>query len=225
MRIQVTDQLLYEYVPKVDEELLQNIPDFPELSFKASNPFQKKLHRLIRRSHYPRLHYHYMKTWGKVAVIILLVLAISVALTGSVKAVMQLRIHVSERIWHDGYVEERYSVVGEGEGVIKKLSYVPNGYYLIREDKIKWSYTAEYHSERGMRFVFGGDVIMDGTVTGKDTDYINQHTVVVRGYDVLIETNEEGHRGCYWTEEDIQYVILADDLEENELIRMIEEMK
>ena len=225
MRIQVTDQLLYRYMPIVDEELLKEIPDAPELDFKISDTFHKKMNRLMRKSHYPKLNYYFMKTGGKAAVIALLVFAIGAALAVSVKAVMQLRINVTERIWHDGYVEERYSVVGEGEGVIKKLSYVPNGYYLIREDKIKWSYTAEYHSERGMRFVFGGDVIMDGTVTGKDTDYINQHTVVVRGYDVLIETNEEGHRGCYWTEEDIQYVILADDLEENELIRMIEEMK
>ncbi|MCU6762531.1 Uncharacterised protein [uncultured Roseburia sp.] len=224
MRIEVTDELLYKYVPKADQELLDEMPEQPDLNFTPGIQFQKRMNKLKRQSRHPGRHFHYMSAGRRIAMIILLLFAISTALSAGVKAAINFRMKIVETKKNEKYVEEEYSIDGTGYGSLKKFSYIPSGYLMEHEELSDNSYSGEYENGEGSLLVFQQTILEDGAVTARDAEFSESHYAQVRGNDVLIGTTPDGWKECFWVEEDIWCVLLAEDLPEEELIKIIEEM-
>ena len=225
MRIHVTDELLYKYVPVADRELLHEVPDDVKPDFVPSDRFRKKMKRLIRKSRHPKLHYQFMRTGGRAAVIVILIFAATAALTVSVKAIKQFRIRISDRIWHQGYVEERYSVSRESGETMKQLTYVPEGYELKSDEKKENTWAQHYENQDGKRIVLMESYIDDGTAVNRDSEFQNVEYKIVRECDVMIGEKEEGEISCFWMEGDIYYTLLSEDVSKQEMVKMIENMQ
>lgn len=217
--MKTTDEWLYEYMPKAENALLDEIPDQPEIPFQPSEKFNRRMKRLIRQSRYPRMHSRFMNMTGRVAVVLVLCLVLAGASAKGLKATEPLRMEVTERIWHDDYVEEHYSVTGEGE--IKYLTYVPEGYELVSEDETEGDYGVTYEDDLENRIVYCVWIMIDGATVMRDTEFIETEKVVIRERDVLIGYKENGWICCSWEEENALYFLDAEDLGKDELIKMI----
>lgn len=214
--MKTTDEWLYVYMPKAENALLHEIPDQLEIPFQPSEKFNRRIKRLIRQSRYPRIHYRFMNMTSRVAVVLALCLVLVGASAKGLKATEPLRMEVKERIWHDDYVEEHYSVTGEGE--IKYLTYVPEGYELVSEDD---GYDAIYEDNLGYQIVYSVWIMSDGATVMRDTEFIETERVVIRERNVLIGYKENGWICCSWEEDNALYFLNAEDLEKDELLRMI----
>lgn len=215
--MKITDEWLYEYMPKVEKAILDEVADQPDLPFEPSEKFERKMKRLIRQSRYPKMHFRYMKKTERVAAAIVLMGIITGAATFGVKATEPMRMEIMDRIWHRDYVEEYYSVTGDGR--VKYLTYIPEGYELVKEDKdIYW---AEYQNASGDKIEYNVWVLSDGAGVTRDTEFEHVEYVKLRGTTVEIGYKDTGWIICFWEEDNALYCFGADNLEKEDLIKMI----
>ena len=224
MSIEVTDELLYKYVPLSDIELLSEISDDLRPDFEPSQIFYKKMKKLIRQSRHPKMHYRFMSAGGRVAAILVTVFVIGAALGVTAKAVKPFRMWVMKRFFPT-YVEEHYSISGEGAGVLKQFTYVPEGYELVHEQKTRETYIGQFEDSQKNQIVFTEEFLKDGTTVGRDSEFTESHEVMIKNIEVLVGKKEDGWICCFWTEQDVFCTLLAEDLPEYKLRKMIENMQ
>ena len=99
------------------------------------------------RGRHPRLNYRYMKTGGRAAAILVLCMGITGISAVGIGAVEELRVKLISRTEYADHAIEYYDVTGEGK--IKYLTYVPEGYEMIDQDEQDNSYWAEYENCSG----------------------------------------------------------------------------
>lgn len=215
--MKITDEWLYEQMPKVEKAILDEIPDQPELPFQPSAKFEKRMKRLIRQSRHPRMHFRYMKKTGRIAAVVVLGAVITGAATFGVKATEPMRMEIMDQTWHEDYVEEHYHVTGEGR--VKYLTYIPEGYELVEEDKD--AYWAEYQNASGDKIEYNVWVLSDGASVTRDTEFERVEYVELRGTTIEIGYKDTGWINCSWKEDNALYFLGADNLEKEELIEMI----
>lgn len=225
MKIKVTDELLYKYVPKADQEMLEAVPDRPDPGFETGLRHKKQMQKLLRHSRRPNAHFRYMTTAGRLAVIAILVVAVSVALPAGVKATERFRIWITEKIQRDDYTQEHYAVEGTGGGALLEFTYVPEGYCMTGEENTGETYTGQFENEKGELIVFSQAFLDDGAVVEQDMGFTESHYTYVRQQKILVGVDEEGWRSACWTDRNVYYTIVAQNLSEDKLIRMIEGMK
>ncbi len=225
MKIEVTDELLYQCAAKADRELFDEIPDQPDLPFTPSVAFEKRMKKLMRQSRHPKRRWNAMSAGRRVAVVAIVVFAIGAVLSAGVKAAIEFRMRVVERRQHEEYLEERYSVEGEGGESLKVFTYVPSGYTLKDEEYVEDSYSGEFENQAGQRIIFLQARVKDHSTTVRDSEFEESHTVNVNGMEVLIGITKEGWRECFWLERDIWNSLYAQDLSEEELVKMIRSME
>lgn len=223
--MKVNDELLYLYVPLADQQLLNEIPDQPDPGFLPSRSFRKKMKKLLRQSRYPKLHFHYMSAGRRIAMIVILLFAVSAVLSVGVKAAINFRLKVIEHKEYEDYVEDHYSVEGNGGGIFKKFIYLPPGYELKDEDYSEDSYSGEFMNQEEKQIIFMQVKMSDNITIARDNEFVESHTILLGENEVLIGVTEDGWHECFWTERDIWNVIYAESLSEEEIIKMINGMK
>lgn len=218
--MKITDEWLYENIPKVEKKMLDKIPDQPEMPFRPSKRYERRMKRLLRQSRHPKMNYRYMKTSGRIAAMVVLCLGIAGASAFGIRAIEPLRMAVAERIVYDDRVVEYYSVTGEG--TIKYLTYVPEGYEMVDEDELGENYYwVRYENSFGNFIVYDVWVMRDGDVVSRDTEFVETEEVVVGNRVVQIGYKDSGLIRCSWEEDNALYTLEGKYVEKEELLQMI----
>lgn len=221
MRIEITDEYLYKIMPKVAELMLEDVPEIPDMPFKPSLEFEKKMKKLIRKSKRPGWIKVMNRKLSRVACLALCIIAIGVVLSVSVLANESLRMKLKEQIVMEDSVMEYFDV--SGEGVIKHLTYIPEGYELIFEDKD--FYRAEYQNVDGDQIILDAWKIEDGAVVLRDTEFVYSETKIINGNEAIFGYKEDGVLKVSWYRENVFYQLYIDSLPEEEVVTIIEGMK
>ena len=221
MRTDITDEYLYRIMPKVAELMIADIPDNPEMPFEPSKEFEKKMKKLIRKSKHPKRYKLWNQKFTIVAVLVIAIVGAGAALVASVQANEELRMWIKERIVMEDGVMEYFEV--SGKGTMKRLTYIPEGYELVKEDESV--YLAEYENESGIGFIFNAWIIDEGTMIFRDTEYVNKETLYINGNEISLGYKDSGMKKAEWYEDNMYYLIIFDDEDNDEIIKMIENME
>ena len=221
MRIEITDEYLYKIMPKVAELMMADIPDKPEMPFEPSSEFDKKMKKLIRKSKRPGRIKGMNHRLSRVACLVICMIAAGAVLTGTVLANEIMQMKLTERIVMDDGVMEYFEV--SGEGVIKHLTYIPEGYELIAKDEDAG--VEEYQNSKQGKIVYVTWVIEDGMMLFRDTEFVNSKNQVINGKDVTIGYKGNGTLKAQWFDENVYYLIEANSLNDTEIVKMIENIQ
>ena len=225
MKLKITDELLYQYVPKADQELLDAVPDRPDPGFEPGIRHKKQIQKLLRQSRRPNRHFRYMSAARRAAVIAVLAAAVCGAVPAGAKAAERFRIWaVQQRIRNDR-IEEHYKVEGTGTDRLRVFGYIPQGYQLTEEENTGETYTGQMENEKGELIVFSQAVLDDGAMVERDAALKDVHEISVRGLKLQIGIDDDGWRSAYWIDGNVYCTVVAQNLSEDELIRMIEGME
>lgn len=221
--MKLTDEWLYENLPKVEKMIVDGIPEQPDIPFCLSERYQCRMKKLLHQSRYPKLNYRYMKTGGRVAAILLLCAGITCISAIGTRAVEELRVELISRAEYKDHAIEYYDVTGKAK--IKYLTYVPEGYKIIDRDEQDNSYWAEYENHSGELIAYTVWVLSDSAGYLLDTEFVSIEYVTIRNQKVQIGYKEDGMICCSWQEDGSMYFLDATGLEKEETIKMIQEIR
>ena len=138
-------------------------------------------------------------------------------------AVEELRVELISRTEYEDHAIEYYDVIGEGK--IKYLTYVPEGYEIIDQAEQNDSYWVEFENSSGELIVYTVWVISDSAGYLLDTEFVSTEYVTVRDQEIQIGYKEDGMICCSWQEDGSMYFLDATGLEKEEVIQMIREIE
>lgn len=230
---EITDEVLYQYVPIVDRAVLERIPTKSDYEF--SRRFERKMKRMIRRERYGASYHNgaygkIIRIGKKAAVLLLAALILGLVLTLSVEAFRNKFFQAIRsydgigKFWNMVYVDVEES----GTFGLKEPQYIPEGFVLIDSYEGKEIYSWEYEGPGGEYIYIENFRIWEGTMESRDSEYNEEETVVIQGVDATLLTRygEWGYRDLIWYEKDMRYTVSVSlDVPEEELIRIAEEMK
>lgn len=221
MRVEITDEYLYKMMPKVTQLMYADVPDEPEMPFESSLEFEKKMKGLIRKNKRAEWVKHMNHRFTRTACVALALVGAGAILSVSVLANETVRMKITEQIVMDDGVMEYFEV--SGEGVIKHLTYIPEGYELTYEDKE--FYRAEYQNVDGDQIILDAWKIEEGMVVLRDTEFVSEETKIINNNEVIFGYKEDGVLKVNWYGENVFYQLYIDDLLEEEVVTIIESMK
>ena len=88
-RIQVTDELLYRYMPGLEEKLLDTYPTEQEIVHEFTAEFYERMQKLLKRARQKEKYGVPVTTWRRVAAVLSIVTISSLTVSLSVEAVRQ----------------------------------------------------------------------------------------------------------------------------------------
>ena len=230
---EITDQVLYQYVPIVDKAVLNDIPMKTDHAF--SRKFERRMEKMIRmerrgKFHHSKNYYRVMRIGRKVAILLLAVLILGIILTLGVEAFRDKFFHVIKsydgigKFWNMVYVDvEESSTFG-----LKEPQYIPEGFILVDAYEGRAVRDWAYEGPDGAILMVENRKIGEGMTESRDAEYDIAETVVIHGVDATLLTRygEWGYRDLFWYEKDMRYTVYSSiDVPAEELIRIAEEMR
>ncbi len=222
--IEVTDELLYKYMPIADEMEWDALEADLDDKIEFSEKFQKKMKRLMWREKH-RWLIDFGKFIGKVAVVVLCILGVSLAVTMSVDA-YRSKIFQTVQAFLDDSVKHTYDTGEEEQGFVPhEPTYIPEGYVEIRRLESGTFFSIEYENEKEEYIHWDQSMVSQGTWNALDSEYSDQTLIKMdEGFLVIYYYDTDFIRAYYETEQYV-YVLTVDNLEENEIYQIFESIK
>lgn len=135
--MQITDNLLYKYVPKAEKLILEQIPLEYQLVHNFSKNFDRKMKKLFKITKRNLFTKAFVVQAKRVAVILLIIIAVIFTTVMSAEA---LRIRFFEMITEIHKELTTITFVQDDEPLevqfqILKPKYIPDGYKIVEEEK------------------------------------------------------------------------------------------
>lgn len=221
--IEITDDLLYDLAPKVEEILLNNIPSNEDLNHKFSRSFERKIEKLIKKNNYKP----FAKGFKKVAIVFLLTTSILFATIINVEALKTRFIKIIKEI-HDELTS--FSFIVENDNMdnldirfkIMEPEYIPTGFKKIEVDELYTIRIISYENKKGDIIIYQQNYITNGKII-LDTEDANIENVKINNYQGQIISKNETNQLIWFSEE--YYFNILSTLEKEELIKIGESIK
>ena len=117
------------------------------------------------------------------------------------------------------------SIKAESRYCVSGMTVQNRSEYSTEEENTGETYTGQMENEKGELIVFSQAVLDDGAMVERDTALKDVHEVSVRGLKLQIGIDDDGWRSAYWIDGNVYCTVVAQNLSEDELIRMIEGME
>lgn len=230
-KIQVDDEFLYQYMPKLEEKLMKAYPDNEEFTHEFSGFFEKRMEKLLTRVRQKERYGIPIKTGARIAAAIALILAGSVAVSVNTDALSLERIkeklYEYTQVIHKKETEKRYYAPEEkvGEFVPLYPTYIPKGYELTIEDSDGTFLFLSYENPEGTGFIIDQEQVKDGMVVGEDNEYVREEEAQILGYDGRICYKEDGQVHIWWESENTLYCAGSNSFGKEELLKICESLR
>jgi len=211
-QMEVTDELLYQYMPIADEMDLDALEaEIADEEIVLSKKFERRMKRLMWKEEHKWVA-GFGKFMARVAVVLLCVLGVSLAVTMSVDAYRSKFFQTVQEIWEDSVVHT-YDVGEEGqEFVPHEPSYIPEGYEEVRRITTDRTINIEYHNKGGHYIQWDQTEAKQGAWSALDTEYVEkEYYEINKGVVEIYFYNDNFIRAYYETNQYI-YILSADDL-------------
>lgn len=222
---EVTDELLYQYMPIADEMDLDALEaEIADEEIVLSKKFERRMKRLMWKEEHKWVA-GFGKFMARVAVVFLCVIGVGLAVTMSVDAYRSKFFQTVQEIWEDSVIHT-YDVGEEGqEFVPHEPSYIPEGYEEVaREDNIRALYI-QYQNEEGQNIYWDQDLASTGIANSLDIEYQRVETKKISRGIIYIYYFEEGSIGAVFETEQYIYILTADSLTDDCIYKMIESIE
>lgn len=224
-QMEVTDELLYQYMPIADEMDLDALEaEIADEEIVLSKKFERRMKRLMWKEEHKWVA-GFGKFMARVAVVMLCVLGVSLAVTMSVDAYRSKFFQTVQEIWEDSVVHT-YDVGEEGqEFVPHEPSYIPEGYEEVERYETEKNLSIVYSNCEG-DFIYWDQLLVEQSGWYVlDTEYDKKETREVNNGIVEILLYGDGIMYAYYTTQNYIYVINAETITSDDIISMIESIK
>ncbi|WP_353094133.1 DUF4367 domain-containing protein [Tissierella praeacuta] len=220
-KIEVTDELLYELVPKVEKCLLDQLPSDKELSHTFSKAFKKKkMKKLIKENR----DKYFIKSFKKIAVAFLIIVSIILTTVMSVEALGAKMFKIIKEIYKElssiSFVVDNddYSL----ELIVMEPKYIPKGFEKTDTEILYTMIFIIYNNKDGEEIIYRQSKITNGTSI-IDTENAEIEDILINGYKGQIVL-KNGTNHLIWFDEEYFYSIRS-TIKKEELIKMAESIK
>ena len=206
MKIDFTDEMLREAVVRADIRELEAMPADHEIEHEFSKRFERRMGKLIRRGKTGSpvgaiafLRRHMVAFVA--AIIILFASAMSVSAVRA--AVFEFITEAYEKFTHIFFNESRSSSDSAGEFIVRRPSFIPEGFELVSEKKagpvlLVYEKGSDYISYRQQRVE---DVSMDINTEGAELEELEFKGLPAKYY------SNQGVQNLLWYDDEYLYMI------------------
>lgn len=211
-KIEVTDELLYEYYPKAEDHLLNSLPKEDEIYYEFSDIFNNKMKKLLKESKRPKFINNFYKHSKKVSIIAIAFIISIFTITMSVEA---LRIQLFDLIKN---VYEKFTIyqfnIKEYEEIknnkFKMLSYLPKEFKEVDKNENNHSIFVSYSSDNEY-LTFSGFKVTDSNMY-VDTEDADISKVMINGINADYIVKENDYK-LVWQDSNNIYVLTLETLD------------
>lgn len=218
--IEITDDLLYELVPKAEKIILEQLPTEKELNYIFSKAFEKKMKKLLKKNS----DKYFIKSFKKIAVTFLIISSIILTTVMSVEALRAKIFKVIKEIYKE-LTSISFIVDNDDSNIdfiVMEAEYIPKGFDKIDTEKLYTMIFITYKNEDGEEIIYKQNKITNGTSI-IDTENAEIENIVINGYKgQIVYKNETNH--LIWLDNEYLYSIRS-TIEKEELIKMAESIK
>lgn len=228
-KIQVTDEVLYRCMPKLEEKLLDELPEEEDIHIEFSKEFDKQMEKLIRRAKQREQYHVPVTTWGRMAAMVAVVIIGLMTATLSVEANREKLYDFIKKVY-ETYTETSYSSDEDKAGKFVPLypEYIPEGYELAIEevDDIFVTLNYEYEDENSVEsIVIRQDQVINGMVVAEDNEYVKIEPCNVRGEKGQVCYKKDGVIRVLWKTSNTLYMVSGTDMSKEELLKICESLE
>lgn len=216
-QMEVTDELLYQYMPIADEMDLDALEaEIADEEIVLSKKFERRMKRLMWKEEHKWVA-GFGKFMAKVAVVLLCVLGVSLAVTMSVDAYRSKFFQTVQEIWEDSVVHT-YDIGEEGqEFVPHEPSYIPEGYEEVSRVDIGHMRSIIYENAGGNIIVWDQKLVLESGWHTTDDELEAQEYIKLNDGIMVVTQYDVNQIGAYYEKQQYVYIITADNLQIDEL--------
>lgn len=220
-QMEVTDELLYQYMPIADEMDLDALEaEIAGEEIVLSKKFERKMKRLMWKEEHKWVA-GFGKFMARVAVILLCVLGVSFAVTMSVDAYRSKFFQTVQEIWEDSVVHT-YDVGEEGqEFVPHEPSYIPEGYEEVSRMSTEYICSISYEDNSGNIIIWDCYNIIEGSHQVLDVDYIAKEVKKLDDGIATIFHYSDGYIKIYFEGKQYVVIVTANNISQEEICDML----
>ncbi|MGL5753232.1 MAG: DUF4367 domain-containing protein [Paraclostridium sp.] len=230
-KIEITDDLLYEYYPKVEEYLLDNLPKEDEIEYEFSELFNKKMKKLIKESNRPTFLNNIYKYSKRISIVIIAFIISIFTLTMSVEAFREKLFDLIREVHKEFTIYQFRTKDGKyiEESKFKLPTYLPEGLKEIERHSYDDSRIIIYESD-SLYLYYDVFRLTDSNLY-LDTEDAETSKVMINGIeaDYIVKGN---NYKLVWEENNNVYILIIDDLDgidtkatQKDLIKIAENLK
>lgn len=217
----ITDELLYKYVPIVDEMLVKEIEENTDYEYEFSDIFEIKMKKLIFEEKHQKLSKIIKSPLRMIASIVIVVFLSLFTVTMSVEAYRIEFFAKVKTIFEDSF-EYKYYVEEDSEGIIYEPQYIVEGYELIRHDENDISSIYEYYNYKtNQQYNLTQELVTDGKNVVFDLEYDSLEKIEIGEFNIDIYRYEDGYIRAYLEFGQSVFIVEADNLSEEEIKKII----
>ena len=223
--MKISDEMLRQNAARARELWLDTLPGRDELpAYPVSPELQEKMDRILAKARRAEKRKALLRSFGRVAVLLLLVSALSFAGAMTVSASFREKvIQVVTRVFSD-HTEYRFDNGEEGAALPElRLDALPEGFKILSDEQIAQKIRMIHCENDGGNYLdIDIDVISatDEAIIGLDTEDAQVTMKVIQGKEVTV-ISKNGRRILWWTEDSTVFTVYS-DLALPELIPFIE---
>lgn len=216
-QMEVTDELLYQYMPIADEMDLDALEaEIADEEIVLSKKFERRMKRLMWKEEHKWVD-GFGKFMAKVAVVLLGVLGVSFAVTMSVDAYRSKFFQTVQEIWEDSVVHT-YDVGEEGqEFVPHEPSYIPEGYEEVSRVETEKMISIEYINRDNKYICWDQGIVGQDSWDSIDLEYDMQEIVKIDKEVVTINYYANGAISAFCESEQYVYILSAESISREEI--------
>ena len=216
-QMEVTDELLYQYMPIADEMDLDALEaEIADEEIVLSKKFERRMKRLMWKEEHKWVA-GFGKFMARVAVVLLCVLGVSLAVTMSVDAYRSKFFQTVQEIWEDSVVHT-YDVGEEGqEFVPHEPSYIPEGYEEARRIETENMCSIQYENQEEGYIQYDQILIRDEGWNILDDNYVEEIICRTDKGMLKIYVYEDGFFRTYLETDLYVYLLTAESIESSEI--------
>ena len=217
----ITDELLYKYVPIVDEMLVKEIEENTDYEYEFSDIFEIKMKKLIFEEKHQKLSKIIKSPLRMIASIVIVVFLSLFTVTMSVEAYRIEFFAKVKTIFEDSFVYKYYAEE-DSEGIIYEPQYIVEGYELIRHDENDISSIYEYYNYKtNQQYNLTQELVTDGKNVVFDLEYDSLEKIEIGEFNIDIYRYEDGYIRAYLEFGQSVFIVEADNLSEEEIKKII----
>lgn len=225
--IEVTEELLYKYVPIADKLLCDSTPMGEPHEF--SNRFERRMERLFKQERQSKVYRMIVKAGKRAAIFLLALMLAGFTLTMSVEAFRDKFFQMIRSYKEGGFWEMQFFYEDETEddaAYLKAPSYMPDGYTLVDYCHEFPVWYEMYEGENGAMIMVDNGQLIDGTVMGMDSEYDEEEKIIIQGHDATFLTRYNEYYKIFWFEKNMFYQVYTSiDVPKEEVIKVAEGLK
>lgn len=221
-QVDVTDAWLYKYMPIVDEAIINEIEKNVDYNYDFSDEFNRKMEKTIRKEKFIPFWKSLSKVGKRVAIFALIIISSLFTVTMSVKAYRIQFFEAVKTIWEDSFFYTYFTEENDVGFQKRELGYLPDDYSLMEEISNDNISTLIYSNGRGEQIIIDQHLVSNNRQITLDLEYTHEKEVEVKELPLLIYRYEDGFVSAYYEYQESAFILSADKLSDDEIIKIME---